>query len=452
MKVELAVGVCLLLACGGSGAGGDGARTEQDPIQSPEAAREAARSQQVAGGETSEFSGDIGSCPEIVSTEPLDLDEPDVASWIALAQGSHEPTLGWKRMVSSDAVQGFEEHTSLSIDVNVLRGREVVYGAGGATHDEVGVCDGLSARQLELEVALATSDGAVVAAFRRWFEPLMYEGVPGGIVLVEGRLNPDQDRNPVEFSGSLELGLDPALGGEPALGVSLQFDAESVRGSLSPMRSIRDESYVLNRSSWTPIVGYFPDDSCEGNGDPIGLDEPVESLGGQTPRANYGRLAAEWAREPIPAVWMDKPFGTVLDEPPPTEVNQRGGEPTHACISGDHVLVHASLTITTADGRVNLTQPFAAELSFGNGARGDRRTPWVPAENFEAETGLPGVNLSVGGYGAIDFSSSVDWSEDRRYGHLWVQKWQAFTEESAGYPVLDWCKGSCSAALDVLRR
>jgi hypothetical protein len=197
---------------------GAGERAGQDAA----AVREAER-QEIAGGETTEFSGDIGSCPEIVSNEPLDLDEPDVASWVALAQGHHEPTLGWRRAVSSDAV--------------------------------------------------------------------------------------------------------------------------------------------------------------------------------------------------------------------------RGGEPTHACISGDYVTVTAPLTIATADGRVTLTQPITLELFFGNGAAGHGRTAWVPAGDFEAQMGLAGVKLVADSYGAVEFTNSVDWTEERLEGDLSVQKWEAFTEQPANYPTLQWCKG-----------
>lgn len=47
-------------------------------------------------------------------------------------------------------------------------------------------------------------------------------------------LNPDGGGGPGDVNGTLELRLDPALGGTQGMGVELEFSAGGVRGSLSP--------------------------------------------------------------------------------------------------------------------------------------------------------------------------------------------------------------------------
>jgi hypothetical protein len=445
MKAELGLGIVLLTACGGGSGQGPGQSQERARAEAAraEAARveaagvEAGRSD-VAGGEASEFGGDIAACPEIASSEPLALDDPEVASWVAMAQGHHEQTLGWRRLVFSDEVSGFAEHTSVSIDVAVRGGREVVYGSGGNSADyELGGCDGLRARQIELEIALATADGAAAITFRSWFQPWVTDS--GGIFLHHHGLNPDGS-GVVDMSGALELKLDPALGGTPHVGLDIEFHADSVQGSLYP--EVSPDVVAWNRSSWRPIEAIFPDQGCGSQQRPIGLDESFADIG--APRAYYRRVAAAWEREPLPAVWKSPPSGvelSPLDVPPPTTVRLDAGEPTHACADGSSVTVYAPLTVTTADGRVNLTQTFGSTL-YAPSAHINERTPWVPAADFDEHTGLDGVNLPSG-YGSIYLQNSVEWRDARVEGSLEVSQWDAFTDRVAAYPVLEWCSGLC---------
>jgi len=451
MTIRIGLGACLLLACGGGS--GDESRRGTAPRESigAETSEESAddaqsldtESRDVAGGETSEFGGDIGSCPEIVSNESLAFDDPRVASWVALAQGHHEQTLGWRRNVLSDAVTGFEEHTGVVIDVTVLRTREVVYGTGGSTQEEFALCDGLSARQLELEMTLATADGAFVATVRDWYEPTPFAEDPR---LELGWMNPDRNREAVEFMGSLELGFDPAGGGTPSATIGISFGADGVQGRLSPGLSIRDEAYVPNRSSWEPISGTFPDDPCRGNGTPVDLDDAVEGLAdiGGTPRAAFGRVVEAWERAPVPARWA-APFGVELPPevavPPATELTLDLGEPTQACLSGGYTLVEAPLSVVTADGRVNTTQPILLELLGGNGAGGSARSPWIAAADFTARAGVADVAFAAGAYGAIDMRAGADFRDEQVSGRLSVFQWAAFVSDQAAHPELVWCGG-----------
>ena len=438
MKAKLVWGVALLTACGGgSGQSPEQARAQRARAQAAEAAGD------VAGGETSEFSGDISGCPEIASIEPLDLGDPEVASWVAMAQGHHEQTLGWRRLVLSDEVAGFAEHTSVSIDVNVPRGREVVYSSGGSTDSELAGCDGLRGRQIELEITLVTADGAVATTtFRNWFQPAPTDS--RGMVLRRDGLNPDGPRT-VDLNGTLELRPDPALAGTPRVGLEIEFGADSVRGSLNPY--VPPEGDAGNLSSWAPIEALFPDDPCgsEGSeGRSIGLDESFD-IGG-TPRIYYQRMATTRARD-IPAVWLSSPsnvepspLDVPLEAPPPTTISLNAGEPTRACVNGTSMTVYAPLTVTTADGRVNLTQPFAFRM-YADSAYANERTPWVPAADFNEHMGLAGVNLARG-YGSIYFQNNVNWRDSQVEGSLEVSQWDAFTDRAGAYPVLEWCKGS----------
>ncbi len=441
MKATLAWGVALLTACGtGPAQNLEQARAERARAQATEAAGD------VAGGETSEFSGDIGACPEIVSSGPLDLEDPEVASWVAMAQGHHELTLGWRRLVLSDEVAGFAEHTSVSIDVNVPRGREVVYGSGGSTDSELAGCDGLRGRQIDLEITLATADGAVATTFRSWFQPAPTD--TRGMVLRRDGLNPDGGPGAVDLNGTLELRPDPALAGTPRIRVELEFSADSVRGSLSP--EVLPEADSWDLSSWMPIEAIFPDDPCGGGGRSIGLDEFFADLGG-TPRAHYQRIATARGCERIAAVWSSSPshvqpspLDVPLDVPPPTEISLNAGEPTLACAIETSVTVYAPLTVTTADGLVGFTQPFAFKL-YDSSTFINERTPWVPAADFNARIGLGGVNLE-GGYGSIYFQNDVDLGNASVEGALEVSQWDAFTDRRAAYPVLEWCRGRQCAA------
>ena len=101
--------------------------------------------------------------------------------------------------------------------------------------------------------------------------------------------------------------------------------------------------------------------------------------------------------------------------------------------------MYAPVTVTTADGRVNLTQPFAFKL-YANSTYINERTPWVPAADFDAHIGLAGVNLESG-YGSVYFQHHVDGRDGGLEGSLEVSQWDAFVDRVAPYPVLEWCRG-----------
>lgn len=445
MRARLACGVALLMACGG--------------YSGPSAEERAARARpqvtegvgDVAGGETSEFTGGIDPCSKIVSSEPIDLEveDPELASWAAMAQGHHEQTLGWRRLVLSDEVVGFEEHTTVSIDVNVLGGRENVYGnVYGSTEDGFIDCEGRRGREIGLEIRLATADGAYASTWRNWFTPGPTAS-RGTVLSMNGANVHDMGDG---LNGTLELGFDPALGGTPRMRVEIEFSAEFVRGRLAP--EVLPEDGAGNGAPWWPIEGLFPDDPCVSlgsDGVTIGLDEYSSAIGG-TPRAIYRRMATARAGQRLGAVWRSMPSNVQpspsdvpVDVPPPTEVSLSAGEPTRACDQTTSVTVYGPLTVTTADGLVNFTQPFGFNLVADSYYVGEL-TPWVPAADFNANAGLGGVHLDSG-YGTIYLQSFVNWQNRWVEGALEVQQWDAFTHERAAYPVLEWCNyGQCAPA------
>jgi hypothetical protein len=210
------------------------------------------------------------------------------------------------------------------------------------------------------------------------------------------------------------------------------------------------EDDASNLSLWTPIEAVFPDDPCGSQGHSIGLDEPFGDLIG-TPRGTLQRMAraTRW-RERIPAVWKKTPYQVVPSEPDvgiPTEVSMSLGEPVRACAVGTSVKVYAPLTVTSADGRVNLTQFFTVDIGVSS-AYIVERTPWVPAASFNEQIGIAGVNLE-GGYGSLTFVNDVNWQYGWAEGALEVTQWDAFVDEFAGYPVLEWCRASgCALATE----
>jgi hypothetical protein len=431
MKLKLAAGATLLLACGG---GTERASTGGEDPRAPGDAAD------IAGGETSEFSGgDIDHCLVIASSEPLDLDSTDWAAWVALVEGRHESTLGWRRVFEADTVTGFEEHTRVALDVSVLGGRDVVYGAGdpSSKHAE---CEGLRVQQLELAIEITTADGSVAASYRDWFERSPDEEAAGGERLVAGRLNPDMNRDGVAFTGSLEIDISPAIDGGRALYPHVQFDAEGVRGALVPVLKSSDLREVV------PIEGFFPDDPCRGSGRPVALDATLDFVE-QTPRELFQRVADGWGAAPVAAVWTARD-GSTTGAPPATEVTLRAGEPTHACVSGSYIQVHAPLTLTSADGRVNLTQSLATSVADDGGAMTEGQSAWLPAARFEGQMGISGVDFDGAEYGSVSLLNNLDYVDGKVEGTLDVAVWRGFEDEfddgSADYPQLAWCTGeSC---------
>lgn len=307
-------------------------------------AREAERLR-TAGGETTEFSGDVAACPEIVSSTPIDRADPRVAPWVALAEGRREVSLRWEREFVSDAVTGFEEHTSATFDVRVVGVADVTYGAGGSAEHE-DVCAGRVERHFELELDLTTADGALAGTLQYYAQPTGDADEPSTLQLVDANLRLDNGRYALdELGGALELGAPYAGAVVGFWSASFTFDAGALRGIVRPLVGA-DE-----RSLWSPVSARFPDDGCSPL-QPLSLDEPSAALG-ESPRQAHQRLRALIAADSAPARWAPPRGAGAAPELDDTEVTLGLGEATHACLAyGDTVYVNAPLTLTSADGRV----------------------------------------------------------------------------------------------------
>lgn len=435
MKLKLAAAATLLVACGGGTERGTLSPTTSDARG--DVRDGAGGAMDIAGGETSEFSGgNIAQCPLIMTSEPLDLGRPDWAAWVARVEGRHESTLGWHRVFETDGIAGFEEHTSVVFDVNVLGGRTAVYGADGPGY-ELESCQELRAEQLDLEIAITTGDGAVVATYRDWFERSL-SFTPDEELLVVGRFNPDRNGG-VPFTGSLELDITPAFDGEPLLFAdSVTFDTAGVRGALLTLLKFSENAGA------TALSGAFPDDACLGIGRAVPLDAVPEGFE-QTPRELFQRVANAWQAENFRAVWK-APDGSTSGAPPATRLRMRAGEATIACTSDGGVNLWAPVTLVSADGRVNVTQPFITSLAETGGSLTWGDTPWLPASRFEAQMGIKGVDWGDAEYGSLSVYSSVSSDNDAVTSYLDMASWRAFEREAPHDSHLAWCSAGILAS------
>jgi len=212
-----------------------------------------------------------------------------------------------------------------------------------------------------------------------------------------------------------------------------EFDAEGVRGALRPVLKSSAVQEV------TPIEGVFPDDACRGSGRAVALDARLDFVE-QTPRELFQRVADGWEAAPVAAVWTARD-GSTTGAPPATEVTLSAGEPTHACVSGTYIQVHAPLTLTSADGRVNVTQSLATSVADEGGAMAEGRSAWLPAARFEGQMGISGVDFDGAEYGAVFLHNTLDYVDGKIEGALDVALWRAFADEFADYPRLAWCTG-----------
>jgi hypothetical protein len=416
-------GIVLLVACG------DGDRASRS---GPSAATD------VAGGETSEFSGgSLAYCPEAGATvTALDLESDELRPWLALADGHHEATLGWTAAFVSDALGGYQPHTSVSLDVTVLGARDVVFGANDFGYEGSG-CEGQRQRQFLLGIALRTSDGALSGQFEHWVSPALDEKVPGGRYL-SSTLKADNWNYPLAgFESALELDVQPEgeLGRE--LRFQLSFDAESARGSVAPYITSREPSSETGRGSWSPLAGVFPDNGCA-PGWPVGLDAVDPALQ-ETPNDAYARVRAALERAPVPAVWQrNVPPGDI--ETRWTEVSLRAGEPTHACRDFQGVLVHAPLAVDTADGLVHYRTTLVTRLGPGYAEGQNVYAPLLPVADFEAATGVSGVEFGSVEYAGVGVGVYSGAAADQLLGTLGLSKWEGFETRSLEQS-LEWCAG-----------
>lgn len=404
----------------------------------------------VAGGETSEFSGgDYAYCPEKgASFTPLELESSEIAPYVALAEGHHEASLLWQPGFVTDAIGGYEEHTSVALDVTVLSGRDVVFGEANLGYEGSG-CRGTRQRQLELAIDLSTGDGALSGAFRHWVTPASDATVPGGRLLATTAKADNFDYPLRDFESTLDLDVPPVVELRRDLRVTLGFDAEAARGSFQIEITTREPASFNTEGHISPLAAVFPDDGCA-PARPVSLDERIDGLV-DTPRAAYRRLRTGIESGPIRAGWCDESDPSQVDFDW-TEVTLRGGEPTHAYLMAQDVLIYAPFSIETADGRVRHTRTIASYLHEYGGQTGGS-LPLMPVQDFERATGLRGFDLTGVEYAGVYVSLNANRAGSELQGQLFATKWEA-TEEHVLAPSLEWCSGPgcdrfwCQRAVD----
>jgi hypothetical protein len=398
---------------------------------------------EYAGGETSEFSGGsmpLGYCPIEESRTALDLEQDDVASWLALATGQHTIDLRWRKLFPDPAIRGFEESTTLSLDVTPISAEDVVCRTGGAGGYEAEGIDGQIQRRFELGIELSTADGAVQARFPARFFPLRDGNDAGQPILVGGIGLPLAD-----VAGTLELGVDPALfGATQTLSVQLTFDGQAPRGTIESWVTLYDGK------RWSPVTATFPAPTAGCDvGSLVPLDEPYPPLG-VTPRAAYEELRALFPQGPVTGAWLDELEGPVTPgDLPWADVSLRAGEPRHACAPGDSTGIHiyTSLRIETADGRVRAEPSVVADIGFTASrpreltASMTSTSGWITRPEFEASAAVPELELGRAEYAAFNLYQSLSAADDQLQGELRLLKWERYRARGVDKPALRWCAG-----------
>jgi hypothetical protein len=402
---------------------------------------------EVAGGESSEFSGGeipAGYCPVVVSRTELDPGRADLAPWMALAAGHREVPLRWTRGLPDDTIRGFEERTELLLDVTAVVVEDVVCGPGPVeSYESSGFERNL--RRFELSIELSSADGAVHASFQQPFLPSI-DAKTGARLLSGGAQLPFE-----ETSGTLELGAVPeARVDSKTLYVNLTFSEQAVVGSITPWILLQGPySIGGGRPAWVPVSGVFPapDEGCDA-GTAVGLDEQVDVLR-DTPRNAYEQARSKIPAEPVRAAWTERPLVW-------TEVTLSAGALTHACRHGDDVQLYTSLRIESADGVLDTEQPMLATifphepLPDGSASPAQlymgARSGWAPRANFEASAGFQNLDLGNAEYGTLALSFHLDLDQTELQGDLYAGKWEDYVEVIAS-PSLHWCAGARCARI-----
>jgi hypothetical protein len=441
------LGFSVLAACETSQPRSPARVAEADPSQTTPA-----EPAQIAGGQTSEFSGGnvpYGYCPHVASRTSLDLARADVAALVALAAGQHEVPLRWRREFPDERIRGFEERTSLLLDVQVLAAEDVLCESvpGDTGYETAGYRQLL--RRLELAVEFSTADGAVKGSFQQPF--VASTSATGQRDLFGG------ERFPIdELEGALELGVDPGLQTESqTLTLWLTFNEQGASGEFMSVVMLPGPYRIDgSRPSWVPVRGTFPapGEGCEA-GPAIALDEPND-LVGDTPRAAYELARAPFPAQPLRAAWYDPRHeaGALTW----TELTLRPGLATHACLNGRDVEVYAPLRLESADGLLVMEATVASRVYLQPALAGQARAlhdfsmsgwdPWTPRAEFEAIAGMPDLDLGLAVYGSRTLFQAFDLDAQRLQGALGVRKWENYEEISLERPVLNWCEGDgCEA-------
>jgi len=362
---------------------------------------------------------------------PVALDRADLAPWVARVTGHHEAELVWKRSYSTDSVRGFEERSSIGIDMMVRSAREFHYVPEPGTG-----CEAYTQLSMAVAFQLATADGALQGGFEDDLVVNTYDDGTGFLAMPQAQALPLE-----QVAGRFELDVDPALGVDPAsvehqLRVFVAFDEDAgIRGFVEPMLLAAADA-IGYRPYWSPLEARFPDDCVTGDA----LDAVWDELGA-TPRALYDEFTRRWPAEPIPARYTLDAVATGRD----TELTLAPGPLTRACgARGYDAEFIGSLRATTADGVIDVEQEMRAELHRDGTAGFSSVSLHTPALDFESLRGVRGVDFGSATHGRVDFSQAL--GDDPSYAGSIDVVLTSLTEfRQASFPALSWCNGrACS--------
>jgi hypothetical protein len=375
-----------------------------------------ARGSDSAGGESSDFSGNVASClPQPVSDRPSDALIANLDATRAAYDGSFENSLRWRPQPLGAfwyeevpaTPSGYVPNTRISI--NVALG-EPEYHPRPSPED----C-GVDFFQVPAKFEVTTADRAIASTAVGWFRVEEHSTFfYGGMDLADVR-------------GALDLHFDPAGG---ALRLQLLAFPEGTRGSVSIEASTAARPGET-ASSGTFLLGTFPDDRCFEYGFPVEPDAPLSAFDGQT----AAEVLAGWNSRvrPVRGVRRDLQHssGASRDTCNATEVRFDIGAPTGVCYASPSDLAQAweggfyfdssDSQLATADGLIDLrlggglAQPRALDFMQYTGS--DR----FPPDRFARETGIGGVDPD--GTTMLERSDVAFFSDSATLGasgHVWV--------------------------------
>jgi hypothetical protein len=337
-----------------------------------------------AGGESSDFEGDVHRCEEFRTQRRISVAEAmalgfDITALLDIVEREFSAPMRWvseslSSLTPGLPARGFEAETTVS---GTLRsaGTVIYQSLDPEVCDEDGNCEGESCADyaqtwfpatLELELDIETADGAVEATTLHGGMPFAADSLPE-VALLEFAVDLS------EVSGTLRLESNrsgPHLG---RLEARLALWPDFVRGTLSPV-IVPDEPGAMPsegvadlpyQPSWQyqPITAAWPRDGCSIETLPIN-DETSEG------RAALARLAVEYPAAQA-FVNMASPMAATWDD-----VRERGrggsgaqlgleilGEPELRCVETDgSATFYTEVHVWTDDGRLDWTTQMSGAI------------------------------------------------------------------------------------------
>lgn len=298
----------------------------------------------VAGNETSDFSGSWPACAldrAALPTDPDALAAVDQlrqayagALTLSLRWSVREPLPGTTSPFSTAAPTGYEPATQVSVDV-VLGETEYYVGRPYITDDPVNCPDGF---RVPATLYIATADGAFEVEARGSFTTLSSS-------LNHLRAHADL----ADAVGSLDLRLPPDRPHHGSLLVQIFALNEGKRGALELSLALDDPT------TYAHLDATFPDDGCDfAHGFPVDADTPLPAWDG----ASAAQLLSDWqaalAPQRVPAVWADCT---------PVDLQFELGQPTGVCAGSSRTPAYRELRfdaenrLFSSDGRLDTIVP-----------------------------------------------------------------------------------------------